>query len=120
MDEESLLAVRTETREAFALCLALGTLEAIRAGVWPPESGIWTIGPPGFWRVLETVDMPEEVLAVFRRADEWDALLKLAGGAHVQRGLDRDIAILKARLASLPDPTWRARWVASQAIAESE
>lgn len=63
MTEEShTLLVAASDREAFALCLALGTLEAVRSGDWPTEAGIWTIARPVFREPLETEGIPEDVL----------------------------------------------------------
>ena len=45
-DETHLLEV--SEREALVLCLTLGTLEAMRGGLWPLEAGIWTLGRPIF------------------------------------------------------------------------
>ena len=39
-DGTHLLEVAAADREAFVLCLALGTLEAMRGGSWPLEAGI--------------------------------------------------------------------------------
>lgn len=113
MDEnESLLAVASSDQEALSLCLALGTLQAIRSGAWPVEAGIWTIARPVFRSPLESLDIPDEVLKVFQHADELSALLELAGREAVDRKIDEWIAVLQARLASLPEQCWYAKWQA--------
>jgi len=47
------LSVSSDTLEPFVLCLALGTLEAMKSKVWSSEAGIWTIGRPNFLSILE-------------------------------------------------------------------
>jgi hypothetical protein len=104
------LKVASADREAFALCLALGTLEAMRSGAWPLDAGIGTLARPVFYEPLEATNIPDEVLAVFRGADELSALASLAGRATAERKLDEWIAVLKSRLSTLPDRSWYARW----------
>src|SRR5262245_13550752 len=82
--ETCLLEVAAADCEAFALCLALGTLEAIRCGAWPAEAGTWTISRPVFRDRLAAVGAPDEVLAIFSRADELSALEQLAGPGAVE------------------------------------
>lgn len=110
MDETIPLFIATAHREAFVLCAGLGTLEAIRNGSWSAEAGIWTLGRPNFWGPLEGTSVPEEVLAVFRGADELDALEELGGREVLQRRLEAMIAVLHARLAALRERFWHARW----------
>lgn len=107
-DEVYHLEVGKADREAFALCLALGTLEAMRAGIWPLEAGIWTLGPPGFWKPLTEID--DKVLVVFQSADELDALAGLGGPLAAEAALDRMIAVVRSRLSALPEKSWSAFW----------
>lgn len=102
------LEVGKSDREAFALCLALGTLEAMRRGDWPLVAGIWTLGRPIFWEALVEVD--KDVVAVFQSSDELSALAKLAGYPAAEEELDRMIAVVRKRLSALPEKSWYARW----------
>ncbi|MCI0704078.1 MAG: hypothetical protein L0241_23715 [Planctomycetia bacterium] len=104
------LEVAASDLEAFALCLALGTLEAIRCGTWPAEAGIWTLARPNFSARLEQTGVPSEVLAIFRGADELSALEQLPGREEVEVQISKWIAILHSRLAALPEQSWHARW----------
>ena len=107
-DEMYHLEIGKADREAFALCLALGTLEAMRNGDWPLEAGIWTLGRPVFWESLTGVD--NKVVEVFQSADELSALAKLAGYPAAEEALDHMIAVVRARLSSLTEKSWYARW----------
>ena len=107
-DEIDRLEVAHSGREAFVLCLTLGTLEAMRGRTWPLEAGIWTLGRPGFWESLAEVD--DAVVEVIQSADELDALAGLAGYPAAEAALDRMIAVVRARLSALPDKSWHALW----------
>ncbi len=107
-DEMCCLKVGKADREAFTLCLTLGTLEAMRRGDWPLNAGIWTLGRPVFWEALVEVD--KKVLAVFQTTDELSALAKLAGYPAAEEELDRMIAVIRERLSSLPEKSWYAGW----------
>ncbi len=107
-DKTYLLEIGNGDREAFVLCLALGTLEAMRSGLWPMEAGIWTLARPIFWEALVEIDA--EVVTVLQSADELSAIAKLAGYPAAQAALDRMIAVIKARLSVLPEKSWYARW----------
>ena len=107
-DEVYCLEVGKADREAFALCLALGTLEAMRSGIWPLKAGIWTLGRPGFWEPMTEID--DKALVVFQSADELQALAKLAGPLAAEAALDRMIAAVRSRLSALPEKSWYALW----------
>ena len=107
-DKTYCLTVAQEDREAFVLCLALGTLEAMRGRAWPLEAGIWTLGRPAFWEPLAEVD--DAILKVFQTADELQALAMLVDDSAAGAQLDRMIAVVRARLAALPEKSWYARW----------
>lgn len=109
-EESVVLEINKPDCEAFSLCLALGTLEAMRSGVWPMEAGIWTLGRPVFWRPLKAMGIPKSVLRVFRAADEIDAMELLGGRDAAEKWISEFIDILKTRLAELPDRSWYARW----------
>jgi hypothetical protein len=104
------LEIDSADRDALVLCLALGTLEAMRSGVWPLEAGIWTLGRPRFWEPLKRGGVPEEVLDVLQAADELDALEGLSGRAAAEALLDRMLGVIRSHLEALPEKSWRARW----------
>jgi hypothetical protein len=111
MSEETInLEIVSASRDALVLCLALGTLEAMRSGVWPLKAGIWTLGRPLFWEPLQRAGLPEEVLDIFQMADELDALGKLAGWPAAEVELDRMLGIIRRHLEALPDKSWQAGW----------
>lgn len=111
MDEEAhFLEVAAADREAFVLCLALGTLEAMRSGAWPLEAGIWTLGRPAFLQPLERGSVAAEVVAELEAADELEALSSLCGRPAADAKLDRMIAAVRSRLSALNDRPWSARW----------
>src|SRR5690242_839038 len=70
------LSVNSDTLEPFVLCLALGTLEAMKSKIWSAEAGIWTIGRPNFWSKLEKMKVSEDTLNILVEFDEFDALEK--------------------------------------------
>ncbi len=107
-DEMYRLNVAQADREAFVLCLALGTLEAVRGGNWPPDAGIWTLARPVFWQSLADVD--HTVVEVLQSADELSALAELGGPSAAEAELDRMIAVVRSRLSALPEKSWYARW----------
>lgn len=110
VDDPHRLEIAETDREAFVLCLALGTLEAMRGGVWPMEAGIWSLGRPAFWQPLVQAGCASEVVAVLQAADELPALVALGGPLAAEVKLDRMIAIVRSRLSSLPEKSWHARW----------
>ena len=73
------LQVSNEGLEAFALCLALGTLVAIRSKAWHPDAGIWTIGRPIFKDLLAKSNFPKNVMDAIEQADELSAIQDLCG-----------------------------------------
>jgi hypothetical protein len=114
--ETAMLEVATDDRESLALCLALGTLTAMRAGLWPLEAGTWTLARPAFRSPLERAGVPAEVLAVFDSADELDALCRLAGRGAADAELDRMLSVVRSRLAVLPERAWHARWAVDERL----
>ena len=104
------LLVSDETFEPFVLCLALGTLEAIKSGVWSSEAGIWTIGRPNFLDKLEELKVSEETINILVEFDELNALEKFVSRDDFNEklsGIERDI---KKRLARFSENFWNARW----------
>jgi hypothetical protein len=110
------LAVASADREAFALCLALGTLEAIRSGSWPINAGASTIARREFVDPLVEAGVPDEILYHFRNADALLAFGVLLGAPGVERRLNDAVAALKARLATLSRPSWDARWEGGEVV----
>lgn len=111
-DETQAMEVAIADREAFVLCLALGTLEAMRGGAWPLEAGVWSLGRPAFWEPLASDVVAPEVVAALRSADELSALAELGGSSAAEAALDRMIAVVRSRLSALPEKCWYARWSA--------
>lgn len=105
------LEVSSNDLEALALCLTLGTLEAMRSGNWPSEAGIWTIGRPVFWQPLADAGVDGAIISVLQAADELSALEELLGRAAVDAELDRMISVVRLRLSALPNQSWYTRWV---------
>jgi hypothetical protein len=109
-DETHSLEVAAADREAFVLCLALGTLEAMRSGAWPLEAGTWTLNRPGFWQPVASSGVAAEVVAELEAADELDTLARLCGRPAADAMLDRMIAAVRSRLSALEERSWYARW----------
>jgi hypothetical protein len=100
--------IADEGREALVLCLVLGTLQATRDGLWPLEAWSWTLGRPEFWGPLGRVGIPAEVLAVFPRVNELVALERSVDRITIDAELDRQLSVVRARLA---DPSVRLRHI---------
>lgn len=95
---------------AFVAFLALGTLEAIRAGTVSPQIGIWALGRPITWEPLEVANLvPREIIDVLQQADELAALQKLSPQTFESVVGDL-IERLHAALRAMPNPTWRLAW----------
>jgi hypothetical protein len=92
--------------DAFLGTLVLGTLEAMRAGLWPLDAGIWTLGKPVFREPLERAGLGKELAAVLREADELSALAELAGRAAADARLDEMIATVRLRLTATAAQLW--------------
>ena len=111
MSEKTMnLEIASTSCDAFVMCLALGTLEAMRSGTWPLEAGIWTLGRPVFWEPLKRAGVSEEILDILQTADELAALEKLGGRAAAEAVLDRMLETIRRHLDALPDKNWRAGW----------
>ncbi|MBS1793698.1 MAG: hypothetical protein JSS81_07585 [Acidobacteria bacterium] len=104
------LLVDAETFEPFVLCLALGTLEAMKAGIWPPDAGIWTVGRPNFLDELEKLRVSEETMNVLAQFDELSALEKLVESDAFEEEVRKIEHAIKRRLADFSDVYWNARW----------
>lgn len=70
--------------------------------------GIWTLGRPVFWQSLSEVD--DMVIEVLQSTDELSALADLGGYTAAEAMLDRMIAVVRSRLAALPEKSWYVRW----------
>ena len=104
------LFVSSETFEPFVLCLALGTLEAMKTGIWSSEAGIWTIGRPDFLEKLEELNISEETINVLVQFDELNALEKFGGREDFERELLKIEDVIKKRLEDFSENFWNARW----------
>ncbi len=103
------LLVKTETFEPFVLCLALGTLEAIKAEIWSTEAGIWTIGRPNFLDELEKMNVSEETMNILVQFDELNALKELDSEAFAREILKIEETI-KEHLKNFSENFWYAKW----------
>ena len=106
---EKLLVV-SETFEPFVLCLALGTLEAIKSEIWLPEAGIWTVGRPNFLDQLEKMQVSEETMNILVEFDELAALESL-DKADFDRELAKIEETIKTRLRDFSENYWQAKWL---------
>ena len=104
------LLVSDETFEPFVLCLALGTLEAIKSGVWSSEAGIWTIGRPNFLGKLEERKVSEETLDILTEFDELNALEKFVSREDFSEKLSKIERSIKRRLEDFSENFWIAQW----------
>lgn len=104
------LFVTDETFEPFVLCLALGTLEAMKEGVWSSEAGVWTIGRPDFLQKLEEFKVSEETINLLVQFDELNALEKFGGREDFDLELEKIERKIKERLADFSEGFWNARW----------
>ncbi len=92
---------------AFVTYLALGVLEAIRAGTVSAEVGIWTLGRPIWWEPLEDAGLvPPDILEVLTTSD---ALQEIAPDRY-EAVIKAHIARLHAALRTLPNATWLGEW----------
>jgi GH24 family phage-related lysozyme (muramidase) len=104
------LLVSSETFEPFVLCLALGTLEAMKAEIWSSEAGVWTIGRPNFLNELEKMKISDETIDVLVQFDELNALEKIAEKEDFQRELLKIERKIKKRLEEFSGVFWHAEW----------
>jgi hypothetical protein len=104
------LFVSSETFEPFVLCLALGTLEAMKSKVWSAEAGVWTIGRPNFVDKLEELKVSEETINALVQFDELSALEKLVERDDFNKELMKIEHIIKKRLGDFSETFWNAKW----------
>jgi hypothetical protein len=104
------LFVSSETFEPFVLCLALGTLEAMKSQVWSSNAGVWTVGRPGFLNKLEEMRVSQETLDVLVQFDELNALEKLVEEEEFYNELIKIEQIIKRRLLDFSKDFWKIRW----------
>lgn len=104
------LRVDSETFEPFVLCLALGTLRAIKEGVWPPKAGIWTIGRPNFIGEVERMKLSDDTIDILVLFDELSALEEFAGDEELNAQIENIEAALTERLRAFSDVYWHAEW----------
>jgi len=98
--------------EAFSLCLALGVIHAVRNGKLPTNAGIWTLGLPVFSSEIQSLDLPENLKAIFSGADEWSMIQKRLGQEYLNEVLDESIELIESHLSRLQDASapWWAKW----------
>ena len=106
------LLVSSETFEPFVLCLALGTLEAMKSRVWSSEAGIWTIGRPAFLDKLEEMNVTNETIDVLVQFDELNALEKFVEKDDFNAELMKIERAIKKRLEVFSKDFWDAKWSA--------
>jgi hypothetical protein len=104
------LLVNSETFEPFVLCLALGTLEAMKSRVWSSEAGIWTIGRPNFLDKLEELKVSDETINILVEFDELNALENLVDKDDFDRELLKIEQNIKKRLEDFSGDFWSAKW----------
>lgn len=104
------LLVNSETFEPFILCLALGTLEAMKSEVWSSEAGVWTIGRPVFLEKLEEMKVSNETIDVLVQFDELNALEKLVERDAFNNELIKIEQTIKKRLEDFSKDFWYAKW----------
>jgi hypothetical protein len=104
------LLVSDASFEPFVLCLALGTLEAIKSGVWSSEAGIWTIGRPNFLGKLEELKVSEETINILVEFDELNALEKFVNRDDFDDKLVNIEQNIKKRLENFSKNFWNAKW----------
>ena len=92
--------------DVLILCLALGTIEAMRSGSLPLESGIWTLGRPKFWKPLKKLGWSSEVIKVFQTADELEAIGTFCGQGEIDQRLTEMADILRKHLHSTSNKFW--------------
>lgn len=105
------LLVNKQTFEPFVLCLALGTLEAMKAGIWSAEAGIWTVGRPNFLDELEKMNVSEETLNILVEFDELKALEEFAGEEDFAAKLLKIEENIKRRLEDFSNEFWDVKWL---------
>jgi len=104
-DTAVFVALPEQAAAPFVLCAILGTLETMRAGIWPREAGIWTSGRPVFLEPLGELPISGELLDVLRQADEIEGLSESAALAV----LVAMITAVRTELAKHTGQYWYAR-----------
>lgn len=109
-DNYEQLLVKSDTFEPFVLCLALGTLEAIKSEIWSSKAGIWTIGRPNFLDELEKMNVSEETKNILVEFDELDALKEFVSEEDFSEKLSKIEENLKKQLENFSTDFWYAKW----------
>jgi hypothetical protein len=95
-----------EHLDVFLAYIGLGVLKAIQRKTVPATVGIWTLALPKLTIPLtEKGSVSEEIMTVFKTADELSALEKLAPELF-EDALEQLINQLETVLRSSSDPTW--------------
>ena len=108
-DETHRLEVARSDREAFVLCLALGTLEGHAwqgFGPWRLASGHWDARCSG----THSLTLMIQSLRCFSPQMNWMHWPNLGGHTAAEAALDRMIDVIRARLSASPNKSWYARW----------
>jgi hypothetical protein len=96
--------------DSFVICLALGTLVAIKERIIDSDAGIWTLARPIFWeRFKDNHSLPPEVIDVLQSSDEISALLEL-NSVDGEKFIDECIGKLKKCLSEVKEPSWYMSW----------
>jgi hypothetical protein len=111
LDEETVdLLVAKGQLDAFVICLAIGTLQAIRSKTIPAEAGIWTLGPPRFWKPLaEHALISQGVLEVLQTCDELSAV-EILRPDQFEDVVTELLNKLTTELKKVDDPVWQVEW----------
>lgn len=109
-EETQKLEISKETVEAFILCLALGTLEAMKSDIWSLDAGIWTIRRPVFFEKLKEFGISQNLLEELDQLDELSALKSASDADKVTAEIERIEKILKQQLSLHSDTFWNAKW----------
>jgi hypothetical protein len=104
------LDVSSHTIEPFVLCLALGTVEAIKSEVWNSEAGIWTIRRPIFFEKLKSFGIPQTIIDKLGIFDELSAIEQACNKDDFINVIESIESIIKTRLKDFNDIFWYAKW----------
>lgn len=104
------LEISSQTVEPFVLCLALGTIEAIKSEVWNFKAGTWTIRRPNFFEKLKSFGIPQTIIDKLDMFDELSAIQQTANKDDFITAIESIESIIKIRLKDFSDDFWYAKW----------
>ena len=99
--------VSDDQLDAFLATVILGTLQAMRSGVWSLDAGIWTLGRPIFRAPLEKSRACADLVEILQQADELSALEAMSGRSVAEAEIDKMIANVQRVLAKNSEQFWR-------------